>query len=385
MKKICMLLALTAFVFTSCSNNEDTAINQAENSSLLSRIKVVHIKNGQIVPASRVGNDSTDTALSFKTLKDFTDFKALLKYKSTEEKQMIVKSLGFNNMYSIYEEADAELDSIGEIAQSEEEFKTLYANYKKEYEDILVGNGYDQTDLSLYIPASEDENTDAFIAGKEKLVSINDKVIKMDFQKVMNSADMTIYGTSVPNNPSSGSTAATSSSSSTSSTTSESDWATNSFIKKNGHKKTIFACSFTKEHAVRFHFGAQKKMWYGWKRDNNRDFYYRLEYLEGVDEKGRSAEIKPTYTDNTYHFFLRWKTGNLNVSIGDAIEASGPVITRYQVTGDVYVWTDMMVDKDSNGNIIHGKFDKIPMAGQESIYPQLSKDKAYKCRIRLKE
>lgn len=48
--------------------------------------------------------------------------------------------------------------------------------------------------------------------------------------------------------------------------------------------------------------------------------------------------------------------------------------------GNVYVWTDMTIDRDDSGNIIYGTayINGTPV---KTSFPQLSKDKSYPCKI----
>lgn len=367
MKKLYLLL-FSICILASCS--QEIEQTPSGKKSITDLVSVVNIPSSTNTTRGSVGN----TCLSFNDVSDYNAFVALLKEKTTGNRQTILQSLGFKNLLMIANEADKELEEIGAKAQSEDEFRMLYSNYVAKYKGILVRNSQDKNDLTLYIPASSDEDIDPYIAGAAHSVVINDIMKNLDFTDELNSVDSKLFASQEP-----------SVTSVAKDYKSEEDWPINKFTQTQNGKKTVFQCSLENEK-VKFYFSGQKKMWYGWKRDDDRSYFFRLYNMVGMTESLPLTLRKTNYTTNTYYFgavddFITFGKGEFQVGV--ATKLGMPSLNEYEVTGKIYVWTDKMSDKDADGNTIYQKTTLPGGAIVQTHFPQFTNDNGYPCKINL--
>lgn len=108
-----------------------------------------------------------------------------------------------------------------------------------------------------------------------------------------------------------------------------------------GKKKTTGNIEIDSRAYINVHVGCQKKMWYGWKRDDNRDIYYQVAAspmaYRYIDPYGQEL-----YTNNIQYFAYH-NDGDKHVTVG-SLQPGGKYLS-----GTLRVWTDNSVSnvKDS--------------------------------------
>lgn len=374
MKKI--LLLFTILVVCSC--NEDTIISTEQISPL---VRSVNIINGTITDNTNGIKNDTTLTLAFRDEAAFETVKRTLLQMNEEDRKNYSSRYGLVNISKIAEIADEELEEIGASCTTMENFVHAYNALKIKYMNILVSNKHDSTDLSLYVPASDDENVYPYITGINHKIVIGNKILDLQFYDRVNKSDSITFIHTNPHKSGLRRSRATDN---------EMSWDVNSFNEDDGDKKVTFRASIDGDH-IMFHFGAQKKMWYGWKRDNYRELFFRLYDLNGMTfDRTGAGLFEMENPDKTYWLGPNGQFGSINLNVGRWIVQPAPSIYSCNVTGKIYVWTDMTVDKDADGNVIHymAPLPTLdPSTGEpayvETNYPSLSNDKAYVCKLAL--
>ena len=373
-----LILFVVSLFFVACSNDDIDLVNYGIVD------KNPNVKEPEIVSLNVEGTraNGSDENIQGQALKfkDYTHYQQWV-YKMEEltpaQRDSVNRKLGFVSIDSLLITADTELDSIGMVANSEEEFRKMYAEYVAKYRSCFVFNTDDPEDLSAYIPASDNENIDRYLYGRIMKVVIKGKVINSPFYDKMNSIDKLIYGNASNNYKSFAQTMRR--------LPSENTWPINNMIKIVGHKKTIFSARLNGDDVI-FHLGAQKKMWYGWKRDNDREFYFTMEDFCGINEPVyANGELRPTHfvadldTHVDYYHFWGMKNGDRDFRMGTKRPLPSACSTDHEpITGKIFIWTDMTIDHDENGNVIY-----VKMGTFTSTSPSMTKDKSYPCKVSL--
>lgn len=169
--------------------------------------------------------------------------------------------------------------------------------------------------------------------------------------------------------------------------TSEDSWPVNGFIEKDGNHKTICSVYVTDDFKLFIHFGAQYKMWYGWKR-TNRQFFFRLENMEGLDKLNPNA-LSSNLSPNTYYFGTSkefYSYTKINFHVAEVTQNPIVMTNKYEVTGKVFVWTDRMSEKDANGNVIYQSTGSSIYPTQHAPrenFPLFKKENSFPCKISL--
>ena len=367
-------IASVCLFFASCTSED---FNNTGSTSDAFDIAFVN-SNGSITKSG----DRQNQILTFSSEAQYNDFIRKISSLSKAERIDFFESIGFCNLLEISKEADKELDSIGNNSKNAEDFETQYSSYVKKYNDVLVSNKFDSSDLSLYIPSSENDDINPFIVGRRKQIAIEGQLRTISFSNDMNSTDKDLFAKehtvidadNVVNLKSRGAVP-----------TPESEWPVNGFIEKRGSKKTVFSF-YTSGTDVKFHFGTQKKMWYGWKRDNNRHIFFRTKDLSGfklnysrleLQCTGEPSKTMPGVTQypSTYWFPSPNQqfayVSNNDYKFGDVNPLPSPVPYGL-IKGKFYIWTDMM----TGGDNIH--YDLKPV-----FMPILDEANCFPCRIEL--
>ncbi len=372
MKKL--IIAITILAVCSCSDEIKNLTEQTMPS-----VSTVNIINGTIVNELYRGTGETKT-LAFRDNAAFESFKITISQMNEEDRCQYVSKYGIVSVYNLSKKADDELEEIGATSKNEKEFAQAYDALKSNYDGTLVSNAKDLSDLNLYVPASDDDEIYPFITGKNHKIVIGKEIIDLKFYDRVNKSDsLTFINTAHQSNMRRSRP-----------TENEANWNVNWFIESDDGKKVAFNAYIDGDH-VTFHFGAQKKMWYGWKRDNNRQLYFRLFELSGMTFDRFSAELmEMNNPDKTYWLGEYKRFGSIDLNVGNWINQGAPSMNSCNVTGKIYVWTDMTVDKDDSGNIIYYKRytgDIDPNTGEyyyfTTSYPSLSNSKAYVCKLAL--
>lgn len=345
MKSLFSLMALMLLCLSSCSLDEKENLLAPEGHSL----NVVNVIDGRVWSRDANSTEGINTmSLQFSSEADLQELLNKFSKMTADERIAFTDGLGFISLEKRLQMADEELDSIGATASSEAEFRIKYSAFKEKYSQIFVFNNQKMDDLSPYIPASNETDDLAFLVGENRSIVIGNSICEVCFSNNLREIDNLIYN----KEENSAQTRAAN---------------VNGFIIVDGSKKTIFGTkiiskvltSTVTRKQMQYHFGAQKKMWYGWKRDNDRDLIFTD---LGVNLSG--------------HFDRRYFTqanGNFDFTGGYTDLRAG--LTR-EFTGIVYVWTDRALERDERGNIIY-----IDPAVIEFRRPKLDERKAYTCQI----
>ncbi len=340
MKKYLFAIGLMAVFFFSCDQEE-----KLESTPVDQSIKVVSLMDGKVQSSDVTVTNAINTmALQFPSEAEFQKVMDDLDKMSSGERIAFTDRIGFISLEKLLLLADAELDIIADEASSEADFSEKYLDYKEKYSKAFIFNHKQLDDLSAYIPAAANDLF-AYVVGENRSVVIGNEIRTIDFSREMRNADALLYaGETQP--------------------TTRTLVGTNSFNIINGSKKTIFTPEIKYENVgaagtpmvyrMHYHFGAQKKKFYGWKRDSARDFAF----TERVNPS--SGQYVRTYFPNA--------GGNYNIT-------SGHSTSNVTFVGTVFVWTDQMLDKDANGNII---YDPAPFGGVAC-----TESKAYECKISM--
>ncbi len=327
--------ALSGLMFA--CQNEDALV---ETSQASKPIEVVNLVSGKIVRG--VADDATTQALSFATENDYQSTLTKLKTMSSEEKLAFTDQLGFVSLQKLAEIADEELEKIADEATDENDFRTKYAEYKAKYSPYLAFNKYDETDLSAYVP--EGDNESSYLVGANHTLLINQNVKTIDFTNEMNAVDKSLYAT--PHQEFNESEI------STMSLAPESQWPINSFIIKNGKQKTIFSArvetfndgslGYLGRKSLYFYFGAQKKMWYGWKDDGNRTIFFQYSMSSAYRFDLEPNVKKYNGADSYFCDKIKYDNRMGSQSVGTTF------------VGKIYAWTDATI----TGHIENPVLDK---------------------------
>lgn len=332
-KKYFSILALMPLFF-SCSSDDDF-MDVPEKQSDLS-IKSVVVTDGVI---SDIGTRSLDTrenlTLWFDSDATLQEFKEQLKTMSDADKMNVVKEYGIINLHDIADKADDELEEIGKNASSEEDFRKLYKEYVDKYKGLLITNNIDTEDLTLYVPDAD--NIETFICNKQGEYVVGNEVRKIEFDNELSestrkaSAALMASGT-IP--PSSG---------------------VNSIMYKPRSNLRIYFDAHMVNIRLWVKMHAQKKMWYGWKNDPNRKYYFEsyisvnFAYLmEGPYGQEVVANRLPRYVcdqnvKNGFNFIL------------------GKISGGNRLTGYFLVWSDSDSEFGSDGKQLTEVKDGIVM------------------------
>jgi hypothetical protein len=355
--KIFALLTVFSFLI-SCSNDKDISneITNAENVNSVQLVQIMKDKSFVIVGNKRLNTrsnaeiDSSNYALKFSSEKEHQNMISRFKTMSHKEKLAYTDSIGLISLQKLLEIADNELDNIGNKSVNENDFREKYKRYKEKYARYFIFNEYDSEDLSPYIP--DGDINASYLVGISHSIVINNNIDNIKFNNEMSQSDKILFASNLPlakNNVLTRSLAP------------ESEWPTNSFIQKDGSRKTIFSISSYYEN-VTVHFGAQKKMWYGWKRDPNRDFYLKINFsnFEYFTKTEHGQVIWYNYPADLYSYI---GTGGLaDIKFG---RFSGNYTSS---TGRAFVWTDVTIDYETINGI------KLPKGLIEKSIP---------CQIKL--
>ncbi|WP_448789038.1 DUF4848 domain-containing protein [Bacteroides graminisolvens] len=322
------LFITCAIFFVACADestnlhNENLAELKQENS-----VNVVQIIDGNILPLStRSLDNSVNLALSFTNESDFIKFKNELSSKSNWEKKTIVSKIGITTLHKVSDSADEELEALGKQAHSEDEFRNLYNQYKEKYNGILLSNLIDSTDLSLYVP--EGDKVESFICNSNGQIVVGNKIKTIHLaNKVSPSVEKASKAFIAENQIS----------------TAEVMDINTSVFRPISNKKIYFNAYLVGQN-VWVQMYAKKHMWYGWKNDPHRNYYFssflnsNFEYLaQGKYGQEIVVQRLPMYIFNQ------------NVSDGFNI-ILGRITTAEQITGHVKIWTDLTSERDINGN-----------------------------------
>lgn len=380
MKKFVKLFALVfAFVLSSCTDGDSL-------SSVVSEVNLPHVvtisSNSDVTRA--LDKSQPKQILAFDDESSYNDFVVYLMQKTPAQREDILVSLGFECLQTINIKADKELDEIGEKSASAEEFRTKYDAYKEKYKGVLVPNTFDSSDLSLYIPTTKNMQITPYLVGRCNQIMVGNKLRTIPFSNQMNNNDKLVFASSFPECHEENSVITRTVEKDYAS---EDSWPINGFKDKSGGKKTIFACSVDKNNKLAFHFGAQKKMWYGWKRDY-RNFFFRIESMHGVYNINPMA-VSSNLVPNTYYFGTSKSfeyIGVKDITIADVTLMPIISLKEYEITGKVFVWTDRMYEKDANNNIIYQETGD-PTIPRPTIprenFPLLKKEHSLPCKIVL--
>ena len=297
---------------TSCSNEIDSLDYQLDCSIDENAPSLVYIKNGEITGSNgRSMGDIGVATLAFKDERQFHAFKEGLQSLSDEQKWSKINSLGVKNLYDLAISADAELDSIGENALSESDFREKYEAYVEKYKDVLISNYEDLTDLTLYVP--EDLTNICYIANECGEYVIGGEVKKVELSTTLPESVLSLNQVS---------------------TLAEEENINSYSYKPKSGKRVKFSID-RKYDTVKISMSTQKKMWYGWKNDPHREYI-----------------IEPHFTSGNFKlrvpYYIRYWAKSKN-GIDDEW---GDVTDGNPLSGTIYTWTDMTAETDANGDMI---------------------------------
>ncbi len=332
MKKAIYALVMSMLVImTGCMQDEDVKPDVNGRTGEVSR---VFVKDGKVMGGTRAdGEEDMEPAMWFASVDSFNRYREDLSGMPDSIKADYAHELGVTAMSDLETKADAELDSIGEVATTETEFRTLYAKYVKKYSSTLINNYIDNTDLSLYAPVGDEEDI-KYIANSNGQYVIGDKVCTV-------SDKMLPYSVQVL------------------SLVEERTSSKKGKVSKNSYswspvsgKKIKFSIE-RKKNKVTVYMSAHKKMWYGWKSDPKR----WMAFVPVLSNFKKAINHDPY---NTIYYY-RYCT-SIKQYIGEGILAQGPLAHDPYVEGTVYVWSDYEMEHDSKGNVVRVMPYGLPLA-----------------------
>lgn len=333
------LFKVSTFALLLCSAmiscQEDELVNEKVNSGENNSVQLVEIiGDGEVVPVTRnSGETDGNYALKFVSEKAYQETVAKLKQMNETERLAFTSSLGLTSLQNLLSIADDELETIGAKATDETDFRVKYEAYKEKYSEYFIFNSVDDLDLSPYMP--DGDEIPSYLVGENHIMVIGDKIEEVNFIRRMGESDSLLFASGIE----------AKSVVTTRSLPDEAKWPENDFIEYPfDGKKTTFSFTpigITKE--FKLHLGAQKKMWYGWKKDPKRDFYLKfgVSSFQYVDV-GIAGQPVWSNSPQYIYSFLGAK-GKVNVTIGR--------VTGGHVKGKAYVWTDQTIEKDAKGNV----------------------------------
>ena len=323
MKKL-LFIAMLTLTFFSCEDT-DLLMESCTNADNPDKenVSTVIIENGKICETKSRSQGNGHRAICFKDNKSFIDFISKMEVLSDEERINVLSNYEVSSLHTIALLADSELENIGNHAASETEFRTLYGLFIDKYKDQLITNNMDSTDLELYVP--EGDNIMTFIANESKEYVVGDKVITLSLNNELPQYTQRMYA------------AEYSSSSNTSP-----DYNTDVYSPIDGKKIYFDAYMIGERMWVKMH--ARKKMWYGWKNDPNRTYFFdsylsmNFQYLsQGANGQEIVVSPLPRYVFNQ------------NVENGFNI-ILGRINGGVNITGQIKTWCNYTSEHDSDGN-----------------------------------
>ena len=341
-------LFLLALTFVACSNESDSLVSCEESEKLFDGISTVFVEGENVkhAPPTRASSIEGEKALRFKDYATFEKFKMELQEMSDEEKSKMAEKFGVKTLHSIADIADDELEAIGNNATSETEFRNHYKLYKEKYTDVLISNCLDTTDLTLYVP--DGDNIKTYICNRNNVYVIDDEVIKEDFKKELSESIIKLSKSNSSEPPLNGS----------------------EYSPTDGKKVYFQAKMINTNMWIEMH--CKKKMWYGWKNDPNRSYYFttsltNIQFLvQGQYGQEMVTGPLPMYIHNNKN---KCKNG-INYILGRIYGGN-------TITGYIYAWTDLTSEYDANNNEIWDTVNGFSM-------PRCLNSKAQIIKINLK-
>lgn len=329
-KRFLLQLFVFAGVMTSCT---DEIIPTEESILEEQAIRLVKIGNNEIITddSSRSFGDNEQLALKFASEDIYNSVVAQLSTMTTKEKMAYVRDLGLISLQETSMLADEELEKIGKESSNENEFKNKYEAYKDKYEGILIANKYDMNDLSLYVP--DGDNVLTYLINEAKILVVGEEIRTVNLKNDMSNSDKAVFAPQVNTLYSRATT-----------------WYENGFNVEyaGGNKQLTFAVSIANavERTVNVHLGAQKEMWYGWKRDTAREFYFES-YLENFVYLATTG-THVVEVPRSQRYCYADCGGKIDIILGRK-----GAFSSIPTSGYMYVWTDLLTEKDSNGNQLY--------------------------------
>lgn len=338
------MLSVCAVITMAACNQENDTLNVV-NDGNVEMPTVVQVKDGEVVSGTRAEMKDAENALNFKNEESLNSFVEKLQPMTFEERLLVIKNLDVTNRFDIASLADAELDSIDSISTSESDFLDKYGKYEEKYKGLLVRNSEDTEDLSLYVP--DGDNINAYIGNKNLNIVVSGNVRQLSLSDDV--AESVVQETQMMKAlEAKQSLAATSTS------------YTNSFVYTKDKKRLYFNTYLTGQNFhVKMHM--KKKMWYGWKNDSHRQYFFES-YLSVLN-----------YYING-HLGTRQERYIFTSNVSNGFDIILGTLATAKLTGQIYTWTDMTTDHDSNGNQLYETV-------QNTRVPKCSKSKAIICNI----
>jgi len=318
-----------SLAMVSCQNEDLVTENASVENAKVQLVQVTD--NGQILPVSNLARTTHDASyvLQFDSKATYDATIKQLETMSAKEKLSFAESYGLHSLQQLAIVADEELERIGAEASSEADFREKYEVYKAKYANILISNPYDSSDLSLYVP--DGDNMSTYLINGNCMIAIGDNLEKVRLQDDMSASDKAAFISDMP---------------APLALADNTTWYINKFNEKyyDGNKKLIFELSIKdpSDYTMNVHLGAQKSMWYGWKRDSGREFYYES-YLENF--------VYVMYSNNHIAVAPRAERychkdcgGKLDIILGKR-----GTFTNQPIAGTMLVWTDCIAEVDANG------------------------------------
>lgn len=312
MKKI---LFLTAILLANISCQEEEINTQVDSTLQPKNRQVVQItEQGEIIPMGDANTRSSvkgELALQFISESDYQS--AIAEIGHMNAKERLAYTNNFISLQELAAKADEELDEIGSAATSEADFRKKYAQYVEKYNGKLITNKYDPEDLTLYVP--DGDNLSTYLINENKKVVIGNEIKTVSLDDDMSDSEKAVFATDAK--------AGT----------------TNQFTFKETRdgKKTTGSVTLENSSGIFVHVGCQKKLWYGWRRDNHRDIFFQLNASPMYFTLPNIAGVPYQLNEVQYHAF--------HDNGGDYTFATGGLKPgNRSLSGELHVWTDMMVD-----------------------------------------
>ncbi len=333
MKKLILAMCTASLLF-SCADDDSlstTRVPLADKSG----IEIVAVSNGSIVQGTRT-LENGELALKFDSEASFQKFKNELLNESSFARAEAISKYGIKNLYDLADDADEELEKIGNEATSLSDFNAKYSVYQKKYEGLLVTDASDNSDVSLYVP--NPESPESYIANKDGYYVVGNEVRKIS-----------VNANNYPTLPSTPSQKAPSQEGTVA--------GTNKVELRPLSNKKIFFEAYAQGYYLRVKMSAKKHMWYGWKNDPNRQYFFDS-YLDnnfvylGQGKYGQEAIVNrlPRYIFNN----KKAVKNGFDIILGKRQTAA-------KFTGEFHVWSDLTSEHDKDGNDITEKVGNFVM------------------------